>query len=36
MFKLDADKTVQIVKNSLSSIDSVIDKMVQVLGQVAL
>ena len=33
MFKLDADKTIQIVKNALSSIDSVIDKLVEVLGQ---
>lgn len=33
LFKMDPEKTVQAVKNSLSSIDSVIDKLVQVLSQ---
>ena len=33
MFKLDPNVTVQIIKNALSNIDSVIDKLVQVLGQ---
>ena len=32
MFKLDPNVTVQIIKNALSNIDSVIDKFVQVLG----
>ncbi len=33
LFKIDPEKTVQMVKNSLSSIDSVIDKLVAVLSQ---
>lgn len=33
MFKLDENATIQIVKNALLNIDSVIDKLVQVLGQ---